>query len=511
MQQLYIDDLSITSIFSLLALLIIAVAASVVVAKLCLTKRNTSIPLVRGGMPFFGQMFIMLRGSPWDTMAQWVGEYGKIFRIHLFGSDAVVVADPALLKIILATKLSIFKKDTDWTYKPFMVLLGNGLVTSEGSSWRTQRTLLANHLKINILEYIPSMALQAVQRLSIRLDKVKADGSTIEMAEEFRHLTLQVIAETICSLSPEESDQTFAHMYLPIVEEGNLRTWNPERMYIPTPSWFKFHQDVKRLNDYVTALITSRWSLRVKEASSAAAGIPSDRRQDVLDKSLGTITAEEWTPETIAQIRDEMKTFILAGHETSASMLTWTLYELSRGTKDSNEALHRLIAEAKEVFADCVDSASGRVSRLPARAAIDKLVFAECCLRESLRKYSVVPTVVRVSTQDIDLSNDYKVCKGSTLMLCMQGVHHNPEYWPEPFEYRPERFLQDLQPYTFLPFIEGPRMCLGQYLSLLESKVVLSLLLLEYEFRLVNPENAGLKHPFMVPIIPKNGHHMKIL
>lgn len=501
-----LNNITDDSSYLIIILIPITIISFIIITKLFLTKRNLTIPSVNGGLPFFGQMFIMLKGSPWDTMAQWVHEYGTIFRIHLFGSDAIVVADPVLLKIILATKLSIFKKDTEWTYKPFMVLLGNGLVTSDGISWRNQRTLLANHLKINILEDIPTMALQAVNRLSIKLDRAKRDGTPIEMAEEFRHLTLQVIAETILSIPPEESDQTFAHMYLPIVEEGNLRTWNPERMYLPTPPWFKFRNDVAKLNNYVTGLITKRWELRRIEA--IAGGITT-RRQDVLDKSLGAISPEEWNSDTIAQIRDEIKTFILAGHETSASMLTWTLYELSKDTKESKESLHTLLEEAKVIYQGCFDTTGTKVNKIPIRSKLDKLIFSECCLRESLRKYSVVPTVVRVNHEDVEL-NEYKVCKGSTLMLCMQGVHHNPKYWPEPMEYQPNRFLKPIEPYTFLPFVEGPRMCLGQFLSLLESKIVLSLLLSNYKFELINKDNAGVKHPFMVPIIPKNGHYMKI-
>lgn len=476
----------------------------VVILSLFGKKRITSIPSVQGGLPFFGQMFIMLKGSPWDTMASWVQEYGKIYRIQLFGSDAIIVSDPNLLKVILATKLNTFKKDTVWTYKPFLVLLGNGLVTSDGESWRKQRTLLANHLKFDILKEIPTFAIQAVQRLSIKLDKAKADGTIIEMAEEFRHMTLQVIAGTILSLSPEESDETFAHMYLPIVTEGNLRTWNPERMYLPTPAWFKFRRDVAKLNDYVTSLIEKRRELRKKEAAS---GAPVTRHQDVLDISLAAIPDEEWSGAVVAQLRDEIKTFILAGHETSASMLAWSLYELSL---DSNKAaLEKLQAEARSVYAGHTDPTTGRVTSLPARSELDKLTYADCCLRESLRKYSVVPTVVRINAQDVELG-EHKIPKGNTFMVNMQGVHHNPEFWPEPLVYKPERFFEPWAPYTFLPFVEGPRMCLGQFLSLLESKIVLSSLLSTYKFEVTNKEDAGLKHAFMVPIIPKTGHYMKI-
>jgi beta-ring hydroxylase len=95
-------------------------------------------------------------------------------------------------------------------------------------------------------------------------------------------------------------------------------------------------------------------------------------------------------------------------------------------------------------------------------------------------------------------------------MVCIQGVHHNPDFWPEPLVYKPERFLETIAPYTFLPFVDGPRMCLGQFLALLESKIVLSMILYSYDFTVTNPEDAGKKHAYMVPIIPATGHYMKI-
>ena len=158
-------------------------------------SKNKTIPLVEGGLPYIGQVFRLIAGSPWDTMAEWMLQYGTIYRFHLFGVDSIYVSDPAMLKIILSTKLSVFKKDTEWTYKPFMVILGNGLVTADGTSWRKQRNLLSSHLRIEILDSIPKMALEAVQRLCIKLDKAMTEGTVVEMAEEFRHLTLQVIAE----------------------------------------------------------------------------------------------------------------------------------------------------------------------------------------------------------------------------------------------------------------------------------------------------------------------------
>lgn len=471
-------------------------------------KRQDNIPSVKGGYPFLGHVFKMLKGSPWDTMVEWMHQYGKIYKFELFGSEAICITDAELLKVVLSTKLNSFKKDVEWTYKPFLVLLGRGIVTSEGSSWLRQRTLLATHLKRDILEIIPDMAIRAVARFCQKLDKARDSGEVVEMAEEFRALTLQVIAEAVLSLSPEESDETFAKMYLPIVQEGNLRTWHPYRMFLPIPAFFQFQKDVKKLNDYVTSLIVKRWELRQRE-SQANSTLPK-RPVDILDKILSPIEPENWCDDLIEQARDEIKTFILAGHETSASMLTWALYELS--LEKNQSYLNEILTETKTVFtADLRDSKTGQINRLPEKLDIlSGLLSADCALRESLRKYSVVPTVVRKAADNVELEGGYFIAKGSTIMVCMQGVHQNPEYWPEPSVYNPHRFLKDWKPYTFLPFVEGPRMCLGQYLSLLESKIVLSALLDKYRFELVNPEESSRRHSFMIPIIPETGHFVKV-
>ena len=487
--------------------------------RIRIRRWRMNLPFVEGGYPLFGQVFTMVKGSPWDTMAQWVHRYGTMYCFHLFGTDAVAVADPDALKVILQTRLKNFRKDVQGTYKPFMVLLGKGLVTSEGDEWRRQRTLLAHTLKIDILNDVPAMAVDAVARLCAKLDAAAVSGESLDMAEEFRHLTLQVIARAILSVKPDESDATFAHMYLPIVEEGHKRTWNPVRAFLPGPAMWKFNRDVHALNTYVTKIIEDRFILRQKETVVGRSGDENTGRgMDILDKTMGAIDPNTWNEEHVEQIRDEVKTFILAGHETSASMLTWSLFEATQSrdvmTKILEEGRSVYRASALEALSRCID-ADGDCDAAASRevlkdAPLDNLSYTEACLKESLRKYSVVPTVVRVATEDIQIKEHF-IARGTTLMINIQGVHHNPDFWPKPLEYIPQRFHKTTpKPYTFLPFVEGARSCLGQFLSLLESKIVLSLLLQRYDFESVDPKASAAKHPFMVPIIPKTGHFMKV-
>jgi cytochrome P450 len=175
------------------------------------------------------------------------------------------------------------------------------------------------------------------------------------------------------------------------------------------------------------------------------------------------------SPASRRQVRDEVKTFILAGHETSAAMLAWAAHELVKG----GGALEALREEAGRVWPGS-SCATWTEEQLPSRTEeLCDLTYSEACLKEALRLFSVVPTVTRTATKTTEIDG-HTFPKGTTVMVGIQAVHSDPAHWPEPKAYRPERFLPgapEIKPYTFIPFIDGPRNCLGQYLALLESKV----------------------------------------
>ena len=116
----------------------------------------------------------------------------------------------------------------------------------------------------------------------------------------------------------------------------------------------------------------------------------------------------------------------------------------------------------------------------------------------------MVPIVTRECTRDVRLGakKEYLVPKGTRMMILIQGVHHREDIWPEALTYKPDRFLDPPAPFTFLPFIDGPRNCLGQHLALLESKIVLATLCQRFRFAAVGGDRTGKKHPSMVPVIP---------
>jgi cytochrome P450 len=522
----------------------------------------------------------------------------------LMGNMMYSIASPYYCKCILQSKIVHVQKDVYNTMKPFLSILGTGIVSSEGQHWLQQRLKMSHPLRHDILSIIPIQTVQAVQRLFRILDDACRLEVQVPIGTLLRHLTLQVISSSFLSLSHDESDETFAKLYLPIVEECNQRVWHPYRSYMPIlPSFYRYHTNVYRLNAYVSSLIRKRWTLRCNERHQKQT---NHRRIDILDKilqvyetnnidhahdavSITTTTSPttmKMLPESIVrQVRDELKTFMLAGHETSAALMTWTMYELllscesrtstyttttdnnNSNNNSENSLLEKVCSEANHVFDPAINWLNASESDLPTTEKLSQLMLIEACLKESLRKYSVVPIAARRVVQDLYLEKDhtstngatpYYLPKGSTVLINIQAVHLDPALWPNPMIYNPYRFVQEqtihdstsngnsdgtskehttltsalswkeIDPYTFLPFIAGPRNCLGQHLALLETKMVIALLFQRYHFSFTKEHQAEAsaknpcmtdknnatswrdssildpRHRYMVPIIPKS-------
>jgi len=436
----------------------------------------SAIPTAPGGVPLLGHIFSMISQPPWDTLSGWVLKYGPIVRLNLFGKQIVAVNDRDMLKQVLQQKFHEYQKDK-FTYAPFRCLLGTGLVTSEGKLWKDQRGFIAPAFRVDILQDTAEITCRATERLCEKLEKIRGTNEEIQMAEEFRKLTLQVIGEAVLSLSPEESDRVFPELYLPIVEEANRRTWYPFRAYLPLPATFAHSRAIRQMNEYITALIQKRKKLFDQ----------GERCNDILDRILENV--QEWNSDSVRQLRDEIKTFLFAGHETSSAMMTWTMYELNRNP----DYLKRVVEEATEVFG--TDGSSAPFEKIK-----DGLTFTQAALKESLRKYSVVPVVTRQLATDDNLCG-YYIPQGTIVVVPIQAVHNDPKNWPEPQEYRPDRFLENVDPFSFLGFIAGPRNCIGQFFALMETKIVLGLILKRFKFT-IPPHNKGVKHRSQIPLCP---------
>ena len=453
-------------------------------------------PMAPGYLPLIGHTITLFKAvgnypCTWDLFARWAtASAPKPVRVQIFTRHCVVIADPSMMKRVMSSNLKNYAKDLEFSYAPFLEILGTGLVTSGGDTWRKMRGHISKALRVEILDEIIAIATRAVERLCSKLDAIKGSGESVDMENEFRLLTLQVIGEAILSLSPEESDELF----------------------LPLPS---HHGRMQPPQSQPVALVPS--DPRVVRASSP--GAPAGRRhrgyhpREVAEKNsrrersrrhLGTRAGPGGRQRIrrgggdAAVLRDQD---VLARR---ARDLRCDAHVDPLRARQQRRRHGRVKSEADRVF--------GKLKRdaLPTRDSLASLEYSVAALKETLRLYSVVPVVTRVAVEDDDLGG-VRVPAGTTVIMSLQGVHHRDDIWPDPLAYKPERFLDadENEGFKFLPFIQGPRNCLGQYLALLEARVVLCSLVKRYRFEHASGEN-GKKHTKAIPIAPAHGMHFTV-
>lgn len=195
-------------------------------------------------------------------------------------------------------------------------------------------------------------------------------------------------------------------------------------------------------------------------------------------------------------IREEVDTVMFAGHDTTASAMTWFLYCIARHP------------EQQQMVMDEVDQLFGDSDRPCTTQDATELKYLECCIKETLRLYPSVPAVMRCLTEDVEIGG-YTLPAGVSVALMIYGMHHNPSVYPDPEEFKPERFLPEnsvgRHPFSFIPFSAGPRNCIGQKYGLLEIKVVLVNLLRRFRFSVKDASTPMLIPSSEVVLKPKNG------
>ncbi|CAM45287.1 cytochrome p450-like protein [Leishmania braziliensis MHOM/BR/75/M2904] len=546
-EDMILNTLTIATVTAVILYIVITVVLPGMRMDFYLSK----LPTVKNGVPFLGHALLLAGPSPWSKMSNWslypeknlpqkkkdinAPQTSRLVTYNVAGMRVIYINEPRLLRRVLLTHQRNYRKALAAAYKHFMCLLGTGLVTSEDEQWKKRRLLLSHAMRIDILDSIPEMAIRAVDRILQKLDAVGANNPFVDLNEEYRHMTLQVISETALSLSAEEADRIFPTLYLPIVHECNRRVWAPWRAYMPFLHGSRQRNHcLSELNKALRDIICSRWEQR-KDSKYA-------KRPDILALCISQI--DHVDEKVIVELIDDVKTILLAGHETSAALLTWATYEVLRHP----EIRQKVLEEATRLFdpARCTERVQTRYGPrgVPAVADVRDLVWTPAVLRETLRRHNVVPLVMRYAAKDdvwlaadTGLDADVRIPAGCTIAVGIEGVHSNPDVWNKPEVFDPTRFIdaeiandsnylnqsskdvkftKKIDPYAFIPFINGPRNCLGQHLSMIETQVALAYMVLNYNLKIYRDpsykgeivayeDSVGRHHDFIIPQVPHDG------
>src|SRR5215469_10845975 len=399
-----------------------------------------------GPKPHFLIGNIPLAGpNPLHTFTSWAAEYGDIFYYRAAWLHVYFLNRPDLIEYVLVRNPQNFLKDR--VVQNSRWLLGTGLLTAEGDAWKRQRRLIQPAFsRDRIADYARCMTDSAEQMLA----SWKA-GTVVDIHQEMMSLTLRVVVRALFGLEPMETGKISRSLNTIMLNSiGGRLLLPPFFRYLPLSGMRDVRRAVGDMNAAVYEIIRQRRS-GDKQASGDLLSLLMNARD------------EDGSMMTDQQLRDEMMTFLLAGHETTALALSWALYLLSQSAR-AEEKLHE---EVDRVLA----------SRLPSISDLPSLTFVDSVLKETMRLYPPAWSVARTVIADFELEG-YRIPAGANIVMSQWIMHRDPRFFSDPEEFDPDRWAssacQNLPRFAYFPFGGGPRQCIGASFATTEAVLILA-------------------------------------
>lgn len=374
------------------------------------------------------------------------------------------VNDPALIEHTLIHDHPHLRKP--WDLRQMRVALGNGLLTSEGDFWRKQRGLLQPAFRTqNLRSYADVMVRHASERVS-----TWEDDERIDLFDEMLEITLRVVAECLFGLDILEHSATVKHATTTFMDrfEAMLRAPLPVPLTVPTPANRRMARSLRALDDVVYTCIEQRKS-HPGDGDDLLTQLVAVRDED--DRALST-----------KQLRDEMVTLLLAGFETTAVALTFSLWLVA--THPETEQM--LVTELDEVLEDTLPDGRDQV----------ELRYTHQVVQEAMRLYPPAWGIAREARTDLHVG-DYPVPRGTQLFFTQWVTHRDPRFWEDPERFDPDRFEDgagaNRPKYAYYPFGGGLRTCIGKHFARLETAMVLATVMQSVHLEMDDPEAPDLQ------------------
>ena len=415
------------------------------------------------GLPLIGNTHQLVREQ--GGLFEKAAEKGDVVRLHILGmGDLYLVNHPDLVERILVEDRAQFQKATQ-SQEDLSELLGQGLILSEGDLWERQRERIQPAFYMDrIAEYADAMT-GAVHRAADDW----TDAPVVDIEDEMKGLTLRILVRSIFGSDIDYEERGIRETVADLQEPGEPAKQPIARMvpkWVPIPMWRRYKRGIREMESVIETFVESRRG-------------NVDDPSDLLSMLLAA-TDQDGEGMSEKQLRDELMTFLFAGHETTATALTFTWYLLAQ----SPEAERKLVAELESVL-------NGRP---PTFDDLSDLEYTERVLKEGMRLYPPVPQIPRETTGPVELGG-YAISEGATVAPSQWTIHRDGRFWTDPMTFRPDRFAgddDDRPRFAYFPFGGGPRRCIGQQFAMVEGKLILATLAQQFHLELVSDPDVDL-------------------
>lgn len=417
-----------------------------------------SVPGPRGG-PLLGSARDFRR----DALAvylQAMREYGDVVRWRIgppvLGIDVYGLFHPEGVRQALSAQAPYQKEGR--LISELRAMVGDGLFTSEGEAWRSQRRTLQPLFTQKRVESYTPVIVDEADAVIDRWRSPAASGRPVDLHPEMTRCALGILCRALFGSAVEEAVPVLER-FLPLASARILRRGTapvPLPRRLPTPN--------------ARSTATARAAAYRLVDGLIASGPSTDGTDTMLDRLYGARDQETGAALDAAAMRDQVMIFISAGHETTATALTFTLYLLARHP----DVQERVRAEADEALDP--DPAGAR--------AVDRLVTTRMVVKEALRLYPPAYAFSRAAVTD-DVVDGYSIPAGALVLVSPWATHRHPDFWTEPERFDPDRFSASAETaqhrYAWFPFGGGPRACIGGHLSMLEMVIVTAAITRAYQ------------------------------
>jgi len=386
------------------------------------------------------------------------GRYGETVQFTIGSVKYFVLSHPQDIVHVLRDRGEIYNKQTH-DYWLLRRLMGNSLLTGDGDFWRQRRRLIQPAFQRDQLAHLAQQTLAATETLQDSWEAAAVTARPINLHREMTQLTLRIIGQSLFSVDLLGEAQEFGKA---IHLMNGTSDWGPRFLLSVIPGLnYRYQRAAQYLDSVIQSLIDQR------------------RKSGEMVPDLLTALVHARDPETgkalsDREIRNEMMTLLLAGHDTSATHLSWTLWLLTQHPEEADIVRQ----EVDEVLQQRPPTISD-LARLPKLRAL---------LDESMRLYPPVWAIPRFTSQADSLPK-YAVQRGTYVLVVPYLVHRHPEFWPDPEAFRPARFDRAVSPApavgSYIPFGFGPRTCVGAAFATTEAQLIVAALLQRFRWELL--------------------------